>query len=113
MSTDHIHVLLFFPKIVKYEVTIFFLVSLLGEEIISGAQRVHVPEFLEERAKSLGIDVKTISTYIDSFRCTNCFPRFILYCMLHCSNFFLYFVTFSAQESFSNTLLFGCALDLS
>ena len=39
-----------------------------GEEIISGAQRVHVPEFLEERAKACGIDVKTISTYIDSFR---------------------------------------------
>lgn len=39
-----------------------------GEEIISGAQRVHVPEFLEERAQACGIDVKTISTYIDSFR---------------------------------------------
>ncbi|KAK6116948.1 hypothetical protein DH2020_049323 [Rehmannia glutinosa] len=38
------------------------------EEIISGAQRVHVPEFLTERAQALGIDVKTISTYIDSFR---------------------------------------------
>jgi len=40
----------------------------LGEEIISGAQRVHVPEFLEQRAAACGIDVKTISTYIDSFR---------------------------------------------
>ncbi|KAL6007223.1 Aspartate--tRNA ligase 2, cytoplasmic [Asimina triloba] len=39
-----------------------------GEEIISGAQRIHVPEFLETRAKACGIDVKTISTYIDSFR---------------------------------------------
>ncbi|XP_057958885.1 aspartate--tRNA ligase 2, cytoplasmic [Malania oleifera] len=45
-----------------------FDVFIRGEEIISGAQRVHVPEFLEERAKSCGIDVKTISTYIDSFR---------------------------------------------
>lgn len=40
----------------------------LGEEIISGAQRVHVPDFLAERAQACGIDVKTISTYIDSFR---------------------------------------------
>lgn len=40
----------------------------LGEEIISGAQRIHIPEFLEQRAQACGIDVKTISTYIDSFR---------------------------------------------
>lgn len=39
-----------------------------GEEIISGAQRVHVPELLTKRAEECGIDVKTISTYIDSFR---------------------------------------------
>lgn len=45
-----------------------FDVFIRGEEIISGAQRVHVPEFLAERAEACGIDVKTISTYIDSFR---------------------------------------------
>ncbi|XP_027330924.1 aspartate--tRNA ligase 2, cytoplasmic-like [Abrus precatorius] len=45
-----------------------FDVFIRGEEIISGAQRVHVPEFLEQRAAACGIDVKTISTYIDSFR---------------------------------------------
>lgn len=45
-----------------------FDVFIRGEEIISGAQRVHVPEFLTERAQGCGIDVKTISTYIDSFR---------------------------------------------
>ncbi|KAJ7958686.1 aspartate--tRNA ligase, cytoplasmic-like [Quillaja saponaria] len=45
-----------------------FDVFIRGEEIISGAQRVHVPEFLEKRAEACGIDVKTISTYIDSFR---------------------------------------------
>ncbi|XP_051119263.1 aspartate--tRNA ligase 2, cytoplasmic [Andrographis paniculata] len=45
-----------------------FDVFIRGEEIISGAQRVHVPEFLTERAQACGIDVKTISTYIDSFR---------------------------------------------
>uniref|UniRef100_A0A5B7BH38 aspartate--tRNA ligase n=1 Tax=Davidia involucrata TaxID=16924 RepID=A0A5B7BH38_DAVIN len=45
-----------------------FDVFIRGEEIISGAQRVHVAEFLETRAEARGIDVKTISTYIDSFR---------------------------------------------
>ncbi|GMN39774.1 hypothetical protein TIFTF001_008998 [Ficus carica] len=45
-----------------------FDVFIRGEEIISGAQRVHVPEFLAECAEACGIDVKTISTYIDSFR---------------------------------------------
>ncbi|XP_038899520.1 aspartate--tRNA ligase 2, cytoplasmic [Benincasa hispida] len=45
-----------------------FDVFIRGEEIISGAQRVHVPEFLAERAQACGIDVKTIATYIDSFR---------------------------------------------
>ncbi|XP_055811513.1 aspartate--tRNA ligase 2, cytoplasmic-like [Solanum dulcamara] len=45
-----------------------FDVFIRGEEIISGAQRIHVPEFLEKRAGECGIDVKTISTYIDSFR---------------------------------------------
>ncbi|XVF20431.1 hypothetical protein REPUB_Repub12eG0000100 [Reevesia pubescens] len=45
-----------------------FDVFIRGEEIISGAQRVHVPEFLAERAQACGIDVNTISTYIDSFR---------------------------------------------
>ncbi|XP_004512467.1 aspartate--tRNA ligase 2, cytoplasmic-like [Cicer arietinum] len=45
-----------------------FDVFIRGEEIISGAQRVHIPEFLEQRAQACGIEVKTISTYIDSFR---------------------------------------------
>ncbi|CAI0606440.1 unnamed protein product [Linum tenue] len=45
-----------------------FDVFIRGEEIISGAQRVHVPDLLEERAKACGIDVSTISTYIDAFR---------------------------------------------
>lgn len=45
-----------------------FDVFIRGEEIISGAQRVHDPDFLLQRAESFGIDVKTISTYIDSFR---------------------------------------------
>ncbi|CAL0307401.1 unnamed protein product [Lupinus luteus] len=45
-----------------------FDVFIRGEEIISGAQRVHKPDLLEKRAEAWGIDVKTISTYIDSFR---------------------------------------------
>ncbi|KAH9295328.1 hypothetical protein KI387_038916 [Taxus chinensis] len=45
-----------------------FDVFIRGEEIISGGQRVHNPEHLTKRAKDCGIDVNTISTYIDSFR---------------------------------------------
>ncbi|KAL6491790.1 hypothetical protein OROGR_034155 [Orobanche gracilis] len=44
-----------------------FDVFLRGEEIISGAQRIHESEFLAERAQACGIDINTISTYIDSF----------------------------------------------
>jgi len=40
----------------------------IGEEIISGAQRIHVPGLLAKRAAECGIDVSTISTYIESFR---------------------------------------------
>jgi len=39
-----------------------------GEEILSGAQRIHNPEFLIERAKLHGVDLDTIASYIDSFR---------------------------------------------
>lgn len=39
-----------------------------GEEIMSGAQRVHDPEMLIERARSHGIDPVTIEPYVDSFR---------------------------------------------
>lgn len=39
-----------------------------GEEIMSGAQRVHDPEFLIERIKHLGIDPNKMKSYIDSFR---------------------------------------------
>ncbi|KAL6209189.1 hypothetical protein ACLB2K_020132 [Fragaria x ananassa] len=45
-----------------------FDVFIRGEEIISGAQRIHSAKFLTERAKSCGIEVETISPYIDSFR---------------------------------------------
>ncbi|PAV65694.1 hypothetical protein WR25_17213 [Diploscapter pachys] len=39
-----------------------------GEEILSGAQRIHDPDFLTERAKHHGIDISKIQAYIDSFR---------------------------------------------
>lgn len=39
-----------------------------GQEIVSGAQRIHEPDLLEERAKALGINVKDIEAYINSFR---------------------------------------------
>ena len=39
-----------------------------GQEILSGAQRIHDPDFLEERATVHGIDLKDIKAYVDSFR---------------------------------------------
>uniref|UniRef100_A0A0K0DKT1 Aspartate--tRNA ligase, cytoplasmic n=1 Tax=Angiostrongylus cantonensis TaxID=6313 RepID=A0A0K0DKT1_ANGCA len=39
-----------------------------GEEILSGAQRIHDPEFLIERAKHHNIELDKIRAYIDSFR---------------------------------------------
>jgi aspartyl-tRNA synthetase len=41
---------------------------LRGEEIVSGAQRVHDPELLTRRAEACGVPVDTIKAYIDSFR---------------------------------------------
>lgn len=45
-----------------------FDIFMRGEEIISGAQRVHDPIMLEERAKLCGIEVETLRSYIDSFK---------------------------------------------
>eukprot|EP00545_Synedropsis_sp_CCMP1620_P013600 CAMPEP_0119016148 /NCGR_PEP_ID=MMETSP1176-20130426/11840_1 /TAXON_ID=265551 /ORGANISM="Synedropsis recta cf, Strain CCMP1620" /LENGTH=606 /DNA_ID=CAMNT_0006969481 /DNA_START=73 /DNA_END=1893 /DNA_ORIENTATION=+ len=39
-----------------------------GQEILSGAQRVHDPDLIEERAKAWGIDLKDIESYVNSFR---------------------------------------------
>ena len=39
-----------------------------GEEITSGAQRVHCPEMLKERAAACGIRADTIKDYIESFK---------------------------------------------
>ena len=43
-------------------------VFMRGEEIMSGAQRVHDPELLTKRAEEFKIPVNTIKDYIDSFR---------------------------------------------
>jgi aspartyl-tRNA synthetase len=39
-----------------------------GEEIVSGAQRVHDPVLLAKRAEECGIPVKTIQDYVNSFK---------------------------------------------
>ena len=39
-----------------------------GEEILSGAQRIHDPVLLEQRAKECNINVETIRDYINSFK---------------------------------------------
>lgn len=39
-----------------------------GEEILSGAQRIHVPDMLTQRAQHHGINLEQIAAYIDSFR---------------------------------------------
>jgi aspartyl-tRNA synthetase len=39
-----------------------------GEEILSGAQRIHDVKYLSERAEEHGIDLTTIQPYIDAFK---------------------------------------------
>lgn len=39
-----------------------------GEEIVSGAQRVHDSAMLTERAKAHKIELKKIEAYIDAFK---------------------------------------------
>ena len=39
-----------------------------GEEIMSGAQRVHDATMLKERAELHGVDIKTIQPYLDAFK---------------------------------------------
>lgn len=43
-------------------------VFIRGQEILSGAQRVHEPKLIEKQAAAWGIDVGTIASYLDSFR---------------------------------------------
>lgn len=39
-----------------------------GEEIVSGAQRVHDPELLIKRAEHFNIPIKSIQSYVDAFK---------------------------------------------
>ncbi|VDP92139.1 unnamed protein product [Echinostoma caproni] len=39
-----------------------------GEEIMSGAQRIHDPTLLTERALHHGVEIEKIKAYIDAFR---------------------------------------------
>lgn len=39
-----------------------------GEEIVSGAQRIHDPTLLVERANAWNIPIPTIQSYIDAFK---------------------------------------------
>ncbi|XP_022204760.2 aspartate--tRNA ligase, cytoplasmic [Nilaparvata lugens] len=43
-------------------------VFMRGEEIMSGAQRIHDAEFLTQRASEHGIDLEKIKAYVDAFR---------------------------------------------
>lgn len=45
-----------------------FLHLLTSTEILSGAQRIHDPEFLTERIKALGMNPDELKDYIDAFR---------------------------------------------
>jgi aspartyl-tRNA synthetase len=39
-----------------------------GEEILSGAQRIHEPGLLQEKMLSKGVDPGTMKPYVDGFR---------------------------------------------
>jgi len=43
-------------------------IFLRGEEIMSGAQRIHDPELLTQRALKKGVRPETIKDYVDSFK---------------------------------------------
>jgi nondiscriminating aspartyl-tRNA synthetase len=43
-------------------------IFLRGEEIMSGAQRVHDPKLLEERAAACGVPLASIQEYVDAFK---------------------------------------------
>lgn len=40
-----------------------------GEEILSGAQRVHTAKLLEENMRRVGIEPDSMKEYVDGFRC--------------------------------------------
>ncbi|CAG0887313.1 unnamed protein product [Cyprideis torosa] len=54
------------PKDIRYSNS--YDMFMRGEEILSGAQRIHDPELLSERAKLHGVALDSIKPYVDSFR---------------------------------------------
>lgn len=46
-----------------------FDVFIRGEEIISGAQRIHDPILLQQRAEKHGIPLDQVKSYLDAFKC--------------------------------------------
>ncbi|KAF9977620.1 aspartate--tRNA ligase dps1 [Actinomortierella ambigua] len=54
------------PNNPKYSNSYDFFIR--GEEVLSGAQRIHDPDYLIERAKAHGVDPESIKSYIDAFR---------------------------------------------
>jgi aspartyl/asparaginyl-tRNA synthetase len=54
------------PKNPKYSNSYDFFMR--GEEILSGAQRIHDADMLIERAKEHGVDPESIKHYVDAFR---------------------------------------------
>ncbi|RCV23546.1 hypothetical protein SETIT_5G015000v2 [Setaria italica] len=54
----------------------------IGEEIISGAQRIHVPGMLPKRAEEVGIEASTMSAYMESFSFGAPLPVMMLLCGL-------------------------------
>lgn len=45
-----------------------------GEEILSGAQRIHDPVFLMEKMRNKGVDPESMKCYVDAFR-MGCVPH--------------------------------------
>lgn len=39
-----------------------------GEEVTSGAQRIHDADMLAEKAQRLGVELSTIQPYVDAFK---------------------------------------------
>jgi len=54
------------PKDKRYSNSYDFFMR--GEEILSGAQRIHDPELLSERAKVHGVEPSSIQAYLDAFK---------------------------------------------
>ena len=48
--------------------SLLFRVDRRGEEIVSGAQRIHDYNLLVERAKAFNIPIASIQGYVDSFK---------------------------------------------